>query len=227
MVKAEMFRSSRPREKLSGLIFAILLHGAAFYALWRYEIEVSPKEAMNIFVNFINGAPSAKKKEPPKPKAVLKPPDFLPPDPVTKEPPQLSVETPVTSPADPVAPPPPPVLEGIPEPSREKAPKAPLAGNEPVQLGTELAVTCPSRFPPDYPPYARSHREEGKVVVRVELDEEGKISTAVVDTTSGSPGLDSAALSAVKSWKCNPALRNGVATRAVALQPFLFKLQGR
>jgi protein TonB len=48
-----------------------------------------------------------------------------------------------------------------------------------------------------------------------------------VKSSSGFPRLDEAALSAVKSWRCTPASRNGVALRSFALQPFNFTLKGR
>ena len=41
----------------------------------------------------------------------------------------------------------------------------------------------------------------------------------------GSMG-DDAALAVVKTWRCNPAIRNGQPVRAIALQPFNFVLQG-
>jgi protein TonB len=118
------------------------------------------------------------------------------------------VEAPVETPEEPVAPPPP-------EP----------AG--PVMLASELAVTCPKRSPPEYPPASRKMGEQGRVVLWVELDEQGRMSAARVETSSGSKRLDGAALAAVKNWRCNPAMRNGMAVRAAALQPFVFKLEGR
>jgi hypothetical protein len=67
-------------------------------------------------------------------------------------------------------PPPAPVVEAPPRP----------AG--PVTLGTELSVACPERRPPAYPPLSRRLGEEGKVVLRVELDEQGAVSSARVAT---------------------------------------------
>ena len=221
---SEMNTLTASREKIPGLVIVLVIHGVALYALWHYEVQVLPIGSADIFADFINGAPSAKKEEQPKPKAVLKaPPVPQPPalEPVPEEPPQLAVESPNIAPGEPVAP---PVMEAIPDPSLEASPPVSLPMPEPVQLGTELSVTCPGRTAPEYPYFSRLHNEEGEVVVRVELDEEGKISSAVVEKSSGSSKLDFAALSAVKNWRCNPAVRNGIATRAVALQPFLFKL---
>ena len=66
----------------------------------------------------------------------------------------------------------------------------------PVTLGTELAVTCPERTPPIYPPLSRRLGETGKVVLSVELDETGRVSAAQVITSSGFNRLDSTILKA-------------------------------
>ena len=90
----------------------------------------------------------------------------------------------------------------------------------------DRSVSCPKLTAPDYPAISRRMGEEGKLVLRVELDETGHIDEAKVINSSGYDRLDAAALTAVKSWQCNPSLRNGQPVRAVALQPFNFVLQG-
>jgi len=47
-----------------------------------------------------------------------------------------------------------------------------------------------------------------------------------VNKTSGSQRLDEAAIAAVRTWHCHPAMRDGVPVHAVALQPFNFILEG-
>ncbi len=95
----------------------------------------------------------------------------------------------------------------------------------PVKLGTELSVACPLRTPPRYPPAARRLGEEGIVVLRVELDEQGKVCAAKISASSGFGRLDDAALAAVRTWQCTPAQREGKPVRAIAVQPFKFILQ--
>jgi len=63
------------------------------------------------------------------------------------------------------------------------------------------------------------------VVLRVELDEQGAVSSARVATPSGFARLDEAALAAVRRWRCTPAQRDGRPVRAVAMQPFKFELR--
>jgi protein TonB len=95
----------------------------------------------------------------------------------------------------------------------------------PVTLGEELSVACPERRAPAYPAISRRLGEEGMVVLRVELDQAGSVVHAEVKASSGFARLDEAALTAVKTWRCQPAQRNGQPVRAVALQPFKFVLQ--
>jgi protein TonB len=201
-------------DKLAGLLLVVALHAAALWGLWQHRLLPGPQEAMTLFVNFI---------APPAPKAA-EPPLPPPPRPRPVERPQsqqLVAAAPVLSPAEHVVAPPPqpaPVIEAAPAP----VPK--LVGA--VTLDFELSVSCPERTAPGYPLLSRRMGEAGIVVLRVELDEQGHVSSARVATGSGFVRLDDAALAAVKAWRCNPAQRNGQPVRAVALQPFKFVLQG-
>ncbi len=202
------------REQLIGLLFVLALHGAAFYELCSYRIIPTPEEAVTLMVNLISSPPPDQPKppkaEPPEPLLKLRP--IEPPKPQ-----QLVAETPVVLPDDPVvyvSPPPPPVIEAPPLPP------------QPVVLSNELSVSCPDRSPPDYPSLSMRMNEQGKVVLRVELGEDGRVDHLEVKTSSGYQRLDTAAQSAVKTWRCKPSMRNGVAVRAVALQPFNFTLEG-
>lgn len=210
-----------PIEKLAGIAIALLLHALALWALWQHRLIPSPQEAMTLFVNFIAPPVPEKKEEtkrppPPKPKPIEKP-----------KPPQIVAETPVVAPTDYVVPPPPPQ----PAPAITAAPAlaVPLTPPKPagpLTLSGELSVACPERTPPRYPPLARRMGEEGTVVLRVELDELGKVYAVRVKDSSGFARLDDAALEAVRTWRCHPAQRDGQPVRAVALQPFKFILQG-
>lgn len=214
-----MLESSRDlrREKLFGLLFVLAVHGAGLYGLWSYRIIPAPDEAITLMVNLINPPPLEQAK-PPKPKPA--PPKPRPPDPPPPEHRHLAIEAPAVLPDEPVVyapplPPPPPVVDAPPLPP------------QPVMLSGDLSVTCPERSPPDYPALSMRMNEQGRVMLRVELGEDGRVARAEVKTSSGYRRLDAAAQSAVRTWHCKPSVRNGVAMRAVALQPFNFTLEGR
>lgn len=95
----------------------------------------------------------------------------------------------------------------------------------PVVLSSELSVICPELTPPLYPHQSRQLGEDGELTLMLELDENGRIKEVQVINSSGYRHLDEAAIAAVKTWRCNPPLRNGQPVRAIALQPFSFVLQ--
>ena len=219
---------------LPGMLFVLAFHGALLYVLWNQRMIPPPEQVAKIFVNFITmpkveevhkvDLPLLPSKPKPKPKLEPKPL----PKPKLKlvekqQPQQLVPEEPVLSEEEVITPPSPPVEmveTSVPEPVPVPAPTGP------VTLSTELSVTCPELSPPSYPSLSRRLGEEGKLVLRVELDENGHVVTVSVEETSNYKRLDEAALAAVKTWRCNPSLRNGQPVRAVALQPFNFVLQG-
>jgi protein TonB len=102
-----------------------------------------------------------------------------------------------------------------------------ISASAPVSLTDELAVFCPQRAPPVYPRESRHLREEGEVTLRVELDESGHVSAAIVLKSSGSLRLDTAARTAVLTWRCNAVMHDGQPVRAVAIQSLDFNLRPR
>lgn len=212
-----MITAMRPApDRFVGLLLVVALHTAALWGLWQHRLLPAPKEVTTLFVNFI-APPAPEKKDEPK----LPPPSK--PQPIERSHPrQIVAETPVIAPSDYVAPPSLPRPE--PAPAIE-APPLPLPA-DPVALSSELAASCPERSPPPYPAPSRRFGEEGTVVLRVELDEAGRVALARISSSSGHARLDEAALTAVKTWRCTPATHNGQPVRTVALQPFKFVLQG-
>ena len=94
-------------------------------------------------------------------------------------------------------------------------------------MSSDLAVGCPQRQAPEYPPVSRRMGEQGHLLLQVELDEIGHVASARIKESSGFKRLDEAGLAAVRQWHCNAPTRNGSAVRAVAMQPFNFVLEGR
>ena len=218
-------------DKLTGFTVVLGLHLLALYGLMSYQIIPPPSEALTVFVNCICPPSPAKLAAPAAPKPIRQ---EAPPTVAPAVPQVLTSPAPVTSPGEPVAPPP-PVAKAIPAPVPASVPvvsgsvsvTAAVAAPQPVLLSDELSVSCTDRTPPSYPKQSLRLGEQGKTVLRVELDELGQVANVVVKTTSGFPRLDEAAVNAVKSWRCTPAKRNGVSVRSVAVQPFNFALKGR
>ncbi|HEY5644388.1 MAG TPA: energy transducer TonB [Pseudomonadales bacterium] len=62
---------------------------------------------------------------------------------------------------------------------------------------------------PVYPPAAKAQGIEGVVVVRYGVSLDGRVVDASVDRAQPEGVFESAALAAVRSWRYNPALKNG------------------
>ncbi|MBS0497760.1 MAG: energy transducer TonB [Proteobacteria bacterium] len=223
----EYFEQRQRLISLPGLLFVIAVHAALFYFLWHQRLIPHPEQAMTLFAELITPpAPVTPPKASPEPAPVKLQPAKKPVVKPKQE--QLAAKSPAPAEKKQTEPAPEPPKPA--EQVKESAP-APAATPKPAQaapmaLSSELAVSCPKLTPPEYPAISRRMGEEGKLILRVELDENGHIDNAKVLNSSGYERLDAAALSAVKSWQCNPSLRDGQPVRAVALQPFNFVLQG-
>lgn len=211
-------------ENALGLCFVAALHVTALYGLWSHQLLPSPAEAKTLFVNFMAPSMVRKLEEPKRPPIPVK---IVLPKPVESQ--QLVSQAPVSPAAEYVAPPPTakPAPEPIVEAPRATPPAPVVVPAGPVNIGEELSVICADRPAPSYPLQSRRVGEGGVVVVQVELDESGNVFAAKIHTGSGYSRLDEAALSAVRTWHCTPASRNGLNVHSTALQPFKFLMQGK
>ena len=78
--------------------------------------------------------------------------------------------------------------------------------------------------PPVYPPRCLRMGIEGTVRVKVLVGEDGRPQEVTIGKSSGESALDEAAMEAVRTWRFEPARRNGVPVRAWAIIPIEFKL---
>ena len=78
--------------------------------------------------------------------------------------------------------------------------------------------------PPDYPASARADGKEGRVLLRVLVDEEGKSQIVEINDSSGSRILDQAAAEAVKRWRFLPARYGRTAMASWVKVPVDFRL---
>ena len=226
-----------------GLLCVLLVHAALIYGMWHYRLPSTNTQTVTLFAELI-APPQPKIEAPELPKADVKA-EHVPPPPekpkvVKKAQPQpkqrqlasaapaLPKDKVIDSPSPPA---PEPVHEESESTQKQEAKAVPAARPEqmqtgPVTLTSELSVSCPELSAPDYPTLSRRLGEEGKLMLQVELDESGRISNTRIVNSSGYSRLDNAALAAVKSWRCKPAVRDGKPVRAIALQPFNFVIQG-
>lgn len=234
----EIARGRARRDRVAALLMALALHGAVLYGLWNVRVILAPPEAVPVFVSLVSPPlPPTKPKAGPPTEDKAGPPTGrpVPPKRVERQAPRraesahahLAVEAPTalaTDPTEPVDSPQP--LDGAPDAGSPGLPAGLPGAAGPAGLTSDLALVCPVRAPPPYPPVSRRLGETGKVVLRVELDETGRVSAAHLIRSSGHARLDAAALAAVRAWRCQPAQRDGQAVRSVAVQPFDFTLQG-
>lgn len=78
---------------------------------------------------------------------------------------------------------------------------------------------------PTYPLLSRRLREEGKVLLRVLVESDGRPTRIEIKTSSGSARLDQAAEQAVWRWKFIPAKRGNEAVSAWVVVPISFNLK--
>lgn len=78
--------------------------------------------------------------------------------------------------------------------------------------------------PPAYPRASRRLGEEGRVVLRVRVESDGRPSQLAVQASSGSARLDDAAFDAVRRWRFVAARRGDESVAAWVLVPIEFRL---
>jgi protein TonB len=244
-----MNRSALLFQRIGPLGAIILLHIGFFYALQSGLLRqaaspqhVSPK---TVFVSFITPEPpkplEVPKLAPPrpasKPAPVVKKAVKPPPPPVKKQPSKKAITAPPEPPPAPAPPAPstppapaaepapsvPPVAEAAPAaPSPPAAPPRPTAPAPPrlISSGIEY-IRAPQ---PAYPAFSRRMREEGKVVMRVLVNEKGRPEQVEIETSSGHNRLDEAAKKAALRAVFKPHIENGRPIAVFALIPISFQL---
>lgn len=213
--------------RIGRLAAIVLLHVLFFVALSKGLVRESPAAGTpkEVTVSFITPqlAPPQPTSEPAPPKTV----------PVVKQTPQRPrpVQAPVYTAPSPKAITPPesktapahaePVA-AAPSPAPAAAPPAPSAPVMPRTITTGIEYLQPPR--PEYPPIARRMGEEGKAILRVLVNENGRPERVEVQKTSGSARLDEAARQAILRALFKPFTEGGKAVPAYAIVPIRFQL---
>jgi protein TonB len=119
----------------------------------------------------------------------------------------------------PPPPPPPPPAQAIPAAFRQA-----LEDLNPVKLGGGIKPPAlVYEVKPVYPPDLRELKVEGSVMTEVIVDTVGNVYEARV--VAAVPGLEQAALDAVKQWRFQPALLNGEPVAVLCNVEFTFTVK--
>ena len=119
------------------------------------------------------------------------------------------------------------VPEGSPEPTTTAA-MLPATQSDDTLSGTVLKLALPlykQNTAPLYPLKARRLGYEGIVMLKVLIDEDGRVDDLTVLESSGHSVLDRAALSAVKKWLFEPGTEGGIKKKMWVKIPIHFDLK--
>ncbi|MCC7483651.1 MAG: energy transducer TonB [Burkholderiales bacterium] len=218
-LRIDPYRPHDIASRLTGLAITVLLHAGAIALLLAFQpVRSALTQALPIMVRLVT-PPAPLVREPeerPRPLPVKPQPKRVEPRP---EPVLLAAETlppaPVAAPAPQT--PAPPVPAPIATPP---APQAPL----PI-IPPSFSAAYLDNPPPSYPRMARRMGHQGKVVLRVLVNADGRPDRVELRTGSGQEVLDAAALQAVRQWKFVPARQGDTPVAAWVLVPIVFMLE--
>ena len=105
-----------------------------------------------------------------------------------------------------------------------EAPEKIEAVAEPVIEPPRFGAAYLNNPPPAYPSVSRRSGEQGRVLLRVLVSENGLAESVQLDSSSGHEKLDRAAIEAVKKWSFVPAKRSNQPVSAYVLVPVNFSL---
>jgi protein TonB len=208
----------RLRAKLAPLGTVIVFHALLFYVVSSGLLDRVVQAAMpqTVFVSFVTPPPPPKTPPPAAPKVLsLAPPPLVAPPPVLQLPPVVNT-----------------VLATLPAPNAapEKAPAvvaAVVAPNAPASTGPKTITTGVEYIQapqPVYPSQSRRLGEQGKVVLRVLVNEKGHADQVVVQSSSGSARLDEAGRQAALRALFKPHLEDGRPVAVFVIVPLNFEL---
>lgn len=223
---AAPLRAARP---LAGAAAAIALHALVIVALLQLDpVRSAVTAAMPITVSLLSPPkpvvkPEVKSKPlPPKPKPRVMRPKPVPKPPVVTAAPEAPTER--------VAPPAPPeplpaIAEPVPVAAAPAPVVAPPAPPPPPLVPPSFNAAYLNNPAPAYPSLSRRMGEEGRVMLRVHVSEQGTATQVQLRTSSKHPRLDDAALEAVRRWRFVPARRGDQPVAAWVLVPISFSLR--
>lgn len=213
---------------LLGLL-SLSLHLAVYRALNVPHESLEVPKPPQIEIRLVAAPKPAPPPPAPPPPVIETPPPVVqapppPPKPVPKPKP-VAKPKPKPRPEPPPAPPPPQPAPTVapPLPAAPPTPAVPpvVAPREPVYV----APVPVGKVQPNFPLLARRRGWEGTVVVRFQVDTDGKVTEVEIAESSGRDLLDEEAVRAVKRRPFKPATRDGVPVTAQHTIRITFKLK--
>ncbi len=205
------------KEQVRGMQFSILAHALVMAALWMLSLSPTPVSRL-IEIDF-----GMVKEEAPKATAQIKPDQKERTRPVAR--PRIIEQQVTPSVSEDAAPVAAPKLPAAVEPqAAASAAPSNRRSVENIPFGSVLGPNFLHREMPVYPHMARRMNKEGKVILRLTIDEHGRLLNTEVVETAGF-GFTEAAVDAVKKSTYRPAKRDGVAVLSRALLPVRFELR--
>jgi protein TonB len=212
------------------LLAVLVLHIGFFYAsqagLLRTLVE-TPAMKEIVATLIAPESPKPMEVEPPRPLPATRPATKVVTSQPVFEPPvnTMPSETAISLPA--VVPPPPAPVAYTPAPPAVTQPVSAPAPAEPAPLiAPRFDAAYLNNPAPGYPTMARRMGDQGKVLLRVQVNAEGRAQEVQLKTSSGFPRLDEVALNTVREWRFVPARQGDQPVAAWVLVPIVFKLDG-
>lgn len=209
-----------PKSRIFSFACIVLGHLALFYALEHglltHAVQILPKEVMMTFIE----PPQVKPEPPPKPIPTKKLSTLQAPV-VPHIKPVVEIPAEVHQITTQAAPPVPPVPQPAPLVAKFEPSNAPAVIAPPKQISAVEYVRPPQA---DYPPMSKRMGEEGKVTLRVLVNEKGVAEKVDIQKSSGSNRLDEAARIAILRAIFKPYLEDGKALTVIATATISFSL---
>ena len=214
-----MYRTPRTRRNTSLAAGVVLFHLAL---LWLLQNGLRPPPAAAIVPVTLYATTPEMPAAPPRsaaPRQVVLPPQRPQPEPpVSHEPVPAPIQPPLPVASEPEA------AETVTDSAAETAaPPTPSQVTDATEIASPAATPAPAPVqPPDssarylnnpqpaYPALSQRLGEQGRVVVRVLIDPDGRARQAEILHSSGFPRLDRAALQTVQNWRYVAGKRGGI-----------------
>lgn len=111
------------------------------------------------------------------------------------------------------------------EPAVVQQKEAPVSKAEPEMIeAPRFGIAYLNNPSPAYPPLSKRKKEQGTVLLKVLVNQDGNAESISLINSSGFERLDQAALETVRRWRFVPAKKNNVAISGYAIVPIEFSL---